>query len=76
MHLGFSFKAKRCVQINEYVTSLPKKEPVLFVIGGFAHGEIDDSFCEESIAISEYPLSASVACGKLCSAFEDYWGIL
>lgn len=29
-----------------------------------------------SIGISQYALSASVACGKVCCAFEDLWDIM
>ncbi|KJE91388.1 C2f protein, variant [Capsaspora owczarzaki ATCC 30864] len=74
--IGFSFDAKRTVQFSEYIKTLPPTDPVAFIVGAFAHGEIDEDYCEESIAISEYPLSASVACGKLCAGFEDLWGIL
>jgi len=31
---------------------------------------------EEMISVSQYPLSGSVAAGKVCNAFEDMWGIV
>ena len=43
-----------------------------------AHGTDDfaDSYVDDKISVSEYSLSASVACGKLAGAVEDLWGIL
>ncbi|KAJ2861295.1 18S rRNA pseudouridine methyltransferase [Coemansia erecta] len=51
---------------------------LVVAIGALAHGKDDfaDSYVDEKIGISEYPLSASVACGKLTCALEDIWGIL
>ncbi|KAI8322466.1 Nep1-domain-containing protein [Martensiomyces pterosporus] len=51
---------------------------IVVVIGALAHGKDDfaDAYVDEKIGISEYPLSASVACGKLTCALEDIWGIL
>lgn len=73
--LGFSGDAKT-VKIADYVKSIPSDEPVVFFIGAMAHGEDNFEYAEEKISISEYPLSASVACSKLCNAYEDLWGIL
>ena len=47
----------------------------MIVIGAQAHGPIEVDYTEENIAISQYPLSAALACTKICSAFEDAWGI-
>ncbi|XP_075232736.1 ribosomal RNA small subunit methyltransferase NEP1 isoform X2 [Lycorma delicatula] len=33
-------------------------------------------YTEETISISNYPLSAALTCTKLCSAFEEMWSIL
>jgi len=74
--VGLTYKAPKCVSIKDYIATLPPDEPVVFVCGAFAHGKIDASFCDEEIGISEYPLSASVVCGKLCCAFEESWGVL
>jgi rRNA small subunit pseudouridine methyltransferase Nep1 len=43
-----------------------------------AHGTDDfaDSYVDEKISISDYSLSASVACGKITCAVEEIWGIL
>ena len=52
-----------------------KENPTVVVIGAQAHGPIEVDYTEETISISEYPLSAALACTKICSAFEDAWGI-
>jgi len=74
--IGTSHQAKKLVDINDYVAANFKEEPVVFVIGAFSHGSINVDYTEETISYSNYPLSASVACGKLCCAFERLWGIL
>lgn len=57
---------------------LQSGQDIVVAIGALAHGKDDfaDSYVDEKIGISEYPLSASVACGKLTCALEDMWGIL
>jgi len=49
---------------------------VTFVIGAMAHGKIDDTYADEDISFSQYPLSGSVACGKVCAAFERFFGVV
>jgi len=48
----------------------------VFVVGGLAHGKVEADYAEEEIAISHYPLSASVVCGKICNALEHMWEVL
>eukprot|EP00386_Alphamonas_edax_P013143 GDKI01040691.1.p1 GENE.GDKI01040691.1~~GDKI01040691.1.p1 ORF type:complete len:305 (+),score=85.83 GDKI01040691.1:40-915(+) len=52
--------------------------PITFVVGAVAHGdpatEID--YIEENLAISNYGLSASVCCSKICNEFEELWNII
>ena len=48
----------------------------MFVIGAIAKGDIEPDYVEETVSISQYPLSASVVCGKVCDAFEEAWGVL
>ena len=50
--------------------------PVVLFIGAMAHGSDDFGDIEEKISVSQYPLSASVACAKVCCAFEDLWNIV
>ncbi|KNE58206.1 hypothetical protein AMAG_05018 [Allomyces macrogynus ATCC 38327] len=73
----FSYDAKT-VKLSDYMATIPEDKSLVVFIGAMAHGVDDfaDEFIDEKIGISEYPLSASVACGKLCCAAEDMWGIL
>lgn len=66
----------RMVRLSEYVMTLPADEPVVFVVGGIAHGNINPDYVDETIAISEYGMSAAGVCAKICNAMEDKWGIL
>ena len=38
-------------------------------------GSITTDYTEETISISNYPLSAALTCTKLCDAFEEAWGV-
>lgn len=67
-----SFSAKRVVRPKDIVSL---DEPVVVVIGAMAHGKVNVDYTEEEISISEYPLSAALACTKICSAFEESWGV-
>ncbi|KAL5017358.1 hypothetical protein ScPMuIL_006947 [Solemya velum] len=68
-----SFQADECTEVRKIV---PKDEPVVFVIGAMAHGSVDVDYTERSVSISNYPLSAALSCAKVCSAFEEEWGVL
>ena len=66
------------VRLSSWTQTLPKNEPVCIVLGAFASGKdaFADGYCDEKVSISEFPLSASVACGKICNAFEELYGII
>lgn len=66
------------VKLSAWARTLDSDKPLCVVVGAFAHGKDDfaDSYCDEKISISQYPLSASVACGKICNALEDLWSIV
>ena len=56
---------------------VPKtEEPIALAVGAFAHGNIKADYSEGNFSISNYPLSAAIACTKLCSAFEEVWAII
>eukprot|EP01134_Creolimax_fragrantissima_P003874 CFRG3874T1 len=74
--IGLSHKAPKTVRIGEFITTIPQDEPVVFVIGGMAHGSIDVDYVDQMISLSDYPLSGAGACAKVCNAFEDLWGVL
>ncbi|XP_076367558.1 LOW QUALITY PROTEIN: ribosomal RNA small subunit methyltransferase NEP1 [Tachypleus tridentatus] len=67
-----SYHANKLVHPRELA---PPNEPVVIVIGAMAHGSVDVDYSEELLAISEYPLSAALTCSKLCTGFEEAWGI-
>ncbi|XP_075468768.1 ribosomal RNA small subunit methyltransferase NEP1 [Ascaphus truei] len=55
---------------------VPAEEPMLFVVGAFAHGSVNLDYTERSVSISQYPLSAALTCAKICTAFEEVWKVL
>jgi rRNA small subunit pseudouridine methyltransferase Nep1 len=73
--IGFSYSASKCVRLCDYLPTLPQNQPIIVVIGAMAHGKVETDWVDDEIAISEYPLSGSVACGKLCCALEDLWNV-
>jgi rRNA small subunit pseudouridine methyltransferase Nep1 len=72
--IAMSFSSKTVKNCRELVP--PGDEAVTMVIGAFAHGNLNADYTEEDISISNYPLSAALTCTKLCSAFEEVWGIV
>lgn len=72
-----SFDAE-VVKVSDYIQTLKKNESICVFIGAMAKGNDDfaDSIKDDSISISNFNLSASVACSKFCHAAEDIWGII
>eukprot|EP00105_Crassostrea_gigas_P005628 XP_011419286.1 PREDICTED: ribosomal RNA small subunit methyltransferase NEP1 [Crassostrea gigas] len=70
---GTSFHVEKVTNPRDIV---PEKEPVVIVIGALSHGSVDVDYIEDSISISSYPLSAALACAKICSAFEEKWNVV
>ena len=66
------------VRVRDYIADLGEKESVCVFVGAMAKGNDDfaDGFVDEKISISNYSLSASVACSKFCHAAEDIWDII
>ncbi|XP_007108372.1 ribosomal RNA small subunit methyltransferase NEP1 [Physeter macrocephalus] len=73
MKIGTSFSAPVVGDVRELV---PSSDPVVFVVGAFAHGRVDVGYTEKMVSISNYPLSAALTCAKLTTAFEDAWGVI
>ncbi|XP_014279182.1 ribosomal RNA small subunit methyltransferase NEP1 [Halyomorpha halys] len=71
--LATSFSAKKVVDPRKIV---PANDPVTIVIGAMAHGQAVPDYAEDTISISNYPLSAALTCAKFCSAFEEVWGVV
>jgi rRNA small subunit pseudouridine methyltransferase Nep1 len=72
-----SFEAPT-VRVADYIRTLEPKESVCVFIGAMAKGKDDfaDEWKDEAVSISNFSLSASVACSKFCHAAEDVWNIL
>lgn len=72
--LSFDAKIRR---VQDYVSTLDEDESICVFVGAMARGKDNfaDEFVDEKIGLSDYPLSASVACSKFCHGCEDVWGI-
>lgn len=66
------------VRASDYVRGLNDDESMCVFVGAMAKGRDDfaDSIKDDSISISNYSLSASVACSKFCHAAEEVWDII
>ncbi|OBZ66623.1 Ribosomal RNA small subunit methyltransferase NEP1 [Grifola frondosa] len=66
------------VRLSRYLPTLPQTHSIAVFVGAMARGRDDfaDGLVDEKIGISDYPLSASVACGKFCCALEELWDIV
>ena len=55
------------VRLREFLPRLPETHSIAVFVGAMARGRDDfaDAFVDEKISVSDYPLSASVACGKV-----------
>ena len=51
------------------------KVPVFF-IGAMSHGTDNFADAEEFVLMSNYHISASAVCGKICHFFEELWNVL
>eukprot|EP00887_Chlorella_sp_A99_P003266 scaffold9.g3266.t1 len=69
-------KLLRVVKGPDRVTKLADDRPVVFVVGAFAHGKIDDAYVDEYISISQFPLSAAYALARITTALEQKWGVV
>lgn len=72
--LSFDAKLRK---VQDYVTTLDEDESICVFVGAMARGKDNfaDEYVDEKIGLSDYPLSASVACSKFCHGCEDVWGI-
>jgi rRNA small subunit pseudouridine methyltransferase Nep1 len=77
--VGFSHSSEKLVPMAAWASALRDDElasPIVFVVGGFAHGKIDESYVDEFLSVSEYPLSAAYAISRITNAMEARWGIV
>ncbi|XP_005038587.1 PREDICTED: ribosomal RNA small subunit methyltransferase NEP1 [Ficedula albicollis] len=73
MKIGTSFAVSQVSDLRELV---PAAEPVVIVVGAFAHGSVNVDYTEKMVSISNYPLSAALTCAKITTAFEEVWGVV
>lgn len=74
---GFSHSAPSVTCMREHAaTGLPADRPLVFFVGAFAHGKVDQSLADEYLSISQYPLSAAYALGRITGALEAKWDIV
>ena len=66
----------RIVKLDDYVKSLSKGGSVAFVVGAMSKGDLNIDYCNDSISICQYPLSAGIVCSKICTAFEKAWDVV
>merc|ERR1712193_157879 len=62
--------------VDDVTTLVPSDAPMVVVVGAMAHGKVDTDYTSRDVSISNYPLSAALTCTKICSAFEQVWGIV
>ncbi|KAA8566184.1 hypothetical protein EYC84_008786 [Monilinia fructicola] len=77
LKVTLSFESE-LVRVRDYVETLKPKESICVFVGAMAKGSDNfaDELVDEKISISNYSLSASVACSKFCHAAEDAWDII
>ncbi|CAI5444035.1 unnamed protein product [Caenorhabditis angaria] len=70
-----SFNVEECTLANKLVTP-ESEESLVVVIGGIARGKISVDYTDSETKISNYPLSAALACAKVTSGLEEIWNII
>ncbi|KAG6885771.1 hypothetical protein C0993_009876 [Termitomyces sp. T159_Od127] len=61
-------------RLSQYLPTLPTTHNIAVFVGAMARGKDDfaDAYVDEKISISDYALSASVACGKASETLHDF----
>ena len=77
IRVGFSHSAPEVKDIFDYVkTECDDGRTLVFVLGAFASGKVDVAYQDVQISISEFPLSAAQAIGRITNALEHKWRIV
>jgi rRNA small subunit pseudouridine methyltransferase Nep1 len=74
--IGFSRSAPEIIPIHRHPALDRTEKPLVFVLGAFSHGHIDDGQVDEYISISQFPLSAAYALSRITNALEQRWDIV
>ena len=66
------------VRLSDHLRTLPTTHSIAIFIGAMARGKDDfaDGIVDDKISISNYALSASVACGKVPHDFSSILALL
>jgi rRNA small subunit pseudouridine methyltransferase Nep1 len=72
--IGFSRSAPKVIPMHVH-PAIDRAEPLVFVLGAFSHGKIDEGLVDEYISISQYPLSAAYAIARITTSLEIKWSI-
>ncbi len=89
IRVGMSHKAPDVISLDDLValhgttasaeqaapSSSTPSGPIVFVVGAFAHGQIDYSYTDKLVSISQYPLSAAYCLSRITNTFERAWGV-
>lgn len=75
--IAFSTKG-RLIATPKLLKELDTSKPIVFVVGAVAKGNptMEVDYIQDSVCISKYALSASVALGRLMNSFEDIYDIV
>jgi len=74
--LEYSSEGADTVRLQDFVRELPDDTPAVFSIGAMAHGDIDVAYVDQTISVSEYPLSAACCIGRITNTLEQKWDIV
>lgn len=69
-----SFRSKKVESCRELMSKV--NQPIALVVGAFTHRNFDVPYKKDVILISNNLLSTALVCSKLCSTFEEVWGIV
>lgn len=76
LRIGFSHSSESLAPVATTVARFPPGKPLVFVLGAFSHGKIDDGYVDEYLSISQFPLSAAYAIARLTNALEAAWDLV
>ncbi len=69
--------------VDQQIEKYKQSKQFVFVVGGFSETEkpledlVKSTYDNPTfVSVSNYPLSASVVCSKVCNAFEEVWNVL
>lgn len=74
--VALSQSAPSLVRFKEYVDKISPGQTVVFFVGAFAHGSIDQTNADDFVSISEFPLSGACCLGRICNALENKYDIV